>query len=96
MSYYFGHSKALTKVIGYRILHFSFPNGYTAKVSRNCEYPNSDNWKATLMCKGREIHDTAIYFNGTYLARGETSAYISSDEVEAYLKAVNELPMRLH
>ena len=94
MSYYFGHANALSKVIGFRVLQFSFPNGYTVKVARNCEYPNSDNWKASLMHKGHEIHDTAITFNGNYLANGESSPYLTSDDIEDYLKAVKALPVR--
>ena len=96
MSYYFGHPNALSKVIGYRILHFSFPNGYTAKVFRNCKFPNSDNWGAVLMRHDHIVRDTAVSFNGTYLANGETSSDLTSDEIEAYLKAVKALPMCNH
>ena len=95
MCYYFGQASALSQVIGYRILKFSFPNGYTVKVSRNMKYPNSDSWKATLMHKGHDIHDTAVTFNGHYFATGESSSDLSSDEIEAYLKAVKSLPTRL-
>ncbi len=96
MNLYFGQSSALTQVIGYRILQFSFPNGYTAKIARNCQYPNSDSWKASLMHKGHDIRDTAVTFNGHYLATGETSPNLTSEEIEAYLKAVKALPLRLH
>ncbi len=95
MSYYFGHPNALSKVIGFKDLQFSFPNGYSAKVSRNCEFPNSDNWKATLMVHGKEIYDTAVTYDGIYLAKGETSANLSSEEIEDYLSAVKALPMRV-
>ena len=94
MSYYFGHHNALTKMNGYRVLLFSFPNGYTARVSRSLEYPNSDSWQATLMHREKEVSDTAVSFNGTYLAKGKTPENLSSDEIEAYLKAVKALPLR--
>ena len=96
MSYYFGHSYAITQVIGYRELKFSFPNGYTAKVSRNCEYPSGDNWKVTLMYRGHEINDTAVSFNGVCLAKGKSTKDLSGDEIEAYLQAVKDLPVRHH
>ena len=96
MNYYFGHPNALSKIINYRVLQFSFPNGYSVKISRNLEYPNSDYWKATLMHRGSEIHDTAVTYNGQYLATGETSSHLSSDEIEEYLTAVKALPMRFH
>ena len=96
MNLYFGHPEALSKVIGYWILQFSFPNGYTVKVSRNLTFPNSDSWKASLMHKDHEIHDTAIVYDGNYLANGETDPNQTAEEIEAYLAAVQALPFRHH